>query len=72
MLNKCPICNRNFRNISEGWREIIGCPECGLTRKDAERMIAAKPDLPKPISKSQQQLTMRKKVPQRLYTVSYL
>ena len=41
MLSKCPICHKRFKDISETWREIIGCPQCGMTREDAEKLAAA-------------------------------
>ena len=41
-MNKCPNCKKTFVDISEGCREILGCPKCGLYKVDAERVVANK------------------------------
>jgi len=37
-MTHCPVCKKRFEDIGEGWRVIIGCPKCGLTQADAERV----------------------------------
>jgi len=41
-MNKCPNCKKVFVDISESWREILGCPKCGLHKVDAERVVENK------------------------------
>jgi len=37
-ITHCPVCKKRFEDIGEGWRTIMGCPKCGLTQTDAERV----------------------------------
>ena len=37
-LTRCPVCKKQFEDIGEGWRVIMGCPKCGLRQVDAERV----------------------------------
>ena len=51
-LTRCPVCKKQFEDIGEGWRVIMGCPKCGLRQADAERVYnetaEPKPEAPKP------------------------
>ena len=47
-MDKCPVCKKTFVDISEGCREILGCPKCGLYKEDAERVITHRKELEKP------------------------